>query len=88
MGLVGIIIAMLVNIFMQSSAINFAISCIGVLIFAGFTAYDTQRIKDVYFEVQGDATAVAKASVFGALSLYQDFVGLFVNLLSLLGSRE
>lgn len=88
MGLIGLIIAMLVNIFLQSPAIQFAISCIGVLVFAGLTAYDTQRIKDVYFEVQHDATAVAKASVFGALSLYQDFVGLFVNLLSLLGSRE
>jgi len=88
MGLIGIIIAMLVNIFLQSPAIQFAISGIGVLIFAGLTAYDTQRIKDVYFEVQGDTAAVAKASVFGALSLYQDFVGLFVNLLSLLGNRE
>jgi FtsH-binding integral membrane protein len=88
MGLIGIIIAALVNLYLQSSAIQFAISCIGVLVFAGLTAYDTQRIKDVYFEVSGDATATAKASVFGALSLYQDFVGLFVNLLSLMGGRE
>ncbi len=88
MGLIGVIIAMVVNIFMQSSAIQFAISIIGVLVFAGFTAYDTQRIKDVYYEVAGNAEATAKASVIGALSLYQDFVGLFVNLLSLVGDRE
>jgi FtsH-binding integral membrane protein len=88
MGLIGIIIAALVNLYLQSTALQFAISVIGVLVFAGLTAYDTQRIKDVYFEVSGDATATAKASVFGALSLYQDFVGLFVNLLSLMGGRE
>jgi uncharacterized protein len=88
MGLIGVIIASVVNIFMQSSAMQFAISVIGVLVFAGLTAYDTQRIKDTYFEVAGNAEAAAKASIFGALSLYQDFVGLFVNLLSLLGDRE
>ncbi len=88
MGLIGVILASIVNIFTQSSAMSFAISVIGVLVFAGFTAYDTQRIKDTYFEVAGNAEAAAKASIFGALSLYQDFVGLFVNLLSLLGDRE
>jgi FtsH-binding integral membrane protein len=88
MGLIGVIIASLVNIFTQSSAMSFAISVIGVLVFAGFTAYDTQRIKDTYFEVAGNAEAAAKASIFGALSLYQDFIGLFVNLLSLMGDRE
>jgi FtsH-binding integral membrane protein len=88
MGLIGVIIASVVNIFMQSSAMQFAISVIGVLVFAGLTAYDTQRIKDVYYEVAGNAEAAAKASIFGALSLYQDFVGLFVNLLQLMGSRE
>ena len=88
MGLIGVILAMVVNIFMQSSAMQFAISVIGVLVFAGFTAYDTQRIKDVYYEVAGNAEAAAKASILGALSLYQDFVGLFVNLLTLLGDRE
>ncbi len=62
--------------------------CIGVLVFAGFTAYDTQRIKDDYYAVAGDATMAAKASIFGALSLYHDFVGLFMNLLTLLGDRE
>ncbi|WP_072396181.1 Bax inhibitor-1/YccA family protein [Hyphomicrobium sp. CS1GBMeth3] len=88
MGLIGVIIAAVVNIFMQSSAMQFAISVIGVLVFAGLTAYDTQRIKDVYYEVAGNAEAAAKASILGALSLYQDFVGLFVNLLTLLGDRE
>ena len=88
MGLIGIIIAAIVNIFMQSSAMQFAISVIGVLVFAGLTAYDTQRIKDVYYEVAGNAEAAAKASILGALSLYQDFVGLFVNLLTLMGDRE
>jgi FtsH-binding integral membrane protein len=88
MGLIGVIIASLVNLFTQSSAMNFAISVIGVLVFAGFTAYDTQRIKDVYYEVAGNAEAAAKASIMGALSLYQDFIGLFVNLLSLMGDRE
>jgi hypothetical protein len=88
MGLIGVLLAMIVNVFLQSSAIAFAISVIGVLVFAGFTAYDTQRIKDTYYEVAGNAEAAAKASIFGALSLYQDFVGLFVNLLSLLGNRE
>ena len=61
MGLFGIIIAALVNLFLQSSALQFAISVIGVLVFAGLTAYDTQRIKDGYYEVTGDATATAKA---------------------------
>lgn len=88
MGLIGVIIAIVVNIFMQSPAIHFAISVIGVLVFAGLTAYDTQRIKDDYYVLAGDQTAVAKASVFGALSLYQDFVGMFVHLLSLFGDRE
>jgi len=88
MGLIGIILAAVVNLFMQSDAIQFALSVLGVLIFAGFTAYDSQRIKDDYYAYAGDATMVAKASVFGALSLYQDFVGLFINLLTLFGSRE
>ncbi len=88
MGMIGIIIAALVNIWLQSTAMQFAISCIGVLVFAGFTAYDTQRIKDDYYAFAGDATMAAKASIFGALSLYQDFVGLFMNLLTLLGDRE
>ncbi len=88
MGVVGIIIAALVNIFLQSSALQFAISAVGVLVFAGLTAYDTQRIKDEYYLVAGDAVAAGKAAVFGALSLYLDFINMFVSLLSLFGNRE
>lgn len=88
MGLIGVIIAMLVNIFLQSSALQFAISVIGVLVFAGLTAYDTQRIKDGYFEVAGNAELAAKAAIMGALSLYLDFINMFMMLLQLFGSRE
>lgn len=88
MGLIGVILAIVVNIFLQSPAIAFAISVIGVLVFAGLTAYDTQRIKDEYYLLAGNSEAVAKASVFGALSLYQNFVGMFVYLLQLFGARE
>ena len=88
MGLFGIIIAALVNIFLQSSALQFAISVIGVLVFAGLTAYDTQRIKDTYYQVAGDMTATTKAAIMGALSLYLDFINMFVMLLQLFGNRE
>jgi uncharacterized protein len=88
MGLIGIILAGLVNIFFQSTALQFAISVIGVLVFAGLTAYDTQRLKDEYYLVMGDSTAMAKAAVWGALSLFLDFINLFQLILSLLGSRE
>ncbi|MDX2290345.1 MAG: Bax inhibitor-1/YccA family protein [Hyphomicrobiaceae bacterium] len=88
MGLVGIILAALVNIFLQSSALQFAISAIGVLVFAGLTAYDTQRIKDEYLVLRHDATAAAKSAILGALSLYLDFVNLFTSLLQLMGDRE
>ena len=88
MGLIGVILAIVVNLFLQSPAIAFAISVIGVLVFAGLTAYDTQRIKDEYYLLAGNSEAVAKASVFGALSLYQNFVGMFVHLLQLFGARE
>jgi FtsH-binding integral membrane protein len=88
MGVIGIVIASLVNLFLQSGALQFAISVIGVLVFAGLTAYDTQRIKDGYFAVMGDATAAAKAAIMGALSLYLDFINMFVMLLQLFGSRR
>ena len=89
MGLIGIIIAALVNIFLQSSALQFAISVIGVLVFTGLTAYDTQRIKEVYYQVAGVAEATGKAAIMGALSLYLDFINLFMMLLQLFGqSRE
>ncbi len=87
MGLIGIIIAMVVNIFLQSSALEFAISVIGVLVFVGLTAYDTQKIKEMY--AASDSTSVAtKKSIMGALRLYLDFINLFLMLLRLFGSRN
>jgi len=89
MGLIGLIIASLVNLFLASSALAFAISIIGVLVFAGLTAYDTQRLKEMYlYEVNGNQEAAAKASVFGALSLYLNFINMFQLLLSLFGQRQ
>jgi FtsH-binding integral membrane protein len=88
MGVIGIIIAALLNLFLQSSGLQFAISVIGVLVFAGLTAYDTQQIKDGYYEVRNNAEAVAKGAIMGALSLYLDFINMFTSLLSLFGSRE
>ena len=87
MGVFGLIIAMLVNIFLQSSALQFAISAIGVLVFAGLTAYDTQKIKEMYFE--GDDVLVAgRKAIMGALRLYLDFINLFMFLLQFMGNRE
>jgi FtsH-binding integral membrane protein len=87
MGLIGLVIAMVVNIFLASPALQFAISAIGVLVFAGLTAYDTQKIKEMYWE--GDDTLVAgRKAIMGALTLYLDFINLFTFLLSLLGNRE
>jgi|EBPBio282013_DNA_FD.fasta_scaffold09716_4 FtsH-binding integral membrane protein len=87
MGVIGLLIAMVVNIFLQSSALQFAISAIGVLVFAGLTAYDTQKIKEMYFE--GDDVLVAgRKAIMGALTLYLDFINLFSFLLSFLGNRE
>ncbi len=88
MGLIGIVIAAVVNLFLQSSALQFAISCLGVLIFAGLTAYDTQQIKDGYYQIAGDATLMAKGAIMGALNLYLDFINMFQSLLSLFGNRE
>jgi FtsH-binding integral membrane protein len=87
MGLLGIIIASIVNFFLASSALGFAISVIGVLIFTGLTAYDTQKIKESYYEGDDSDTAGRKA-IIGALELYLDFVNLFLMLLRLLGNRE
>jgi len=87
MGLIGLIVAMVVNMFLQSSAMAFAISAIGVLLFTGLTAYDTQKIKEMYIE--GDGHEIArKKSIMGALTLYLDFLNLFTMLLSLLGTRD
>jgi FtsH-binding integral membrane protein len=88
MGLFGIIIASVVNLFMQSSAMQFAISVIGVLVFAGLTAYDTQRLKLQYDHIAGNAVAISRATVMGALSLYLNFINMFMMLLSLFGNRN
>jgi FtsH-binding integral membrane protein len=88
MGVVGIILAAILNIFLQSGGLAFAISVLGVLIFAGLTAYDTQRLKDDYYTVQGDAAAMQKSAIMGALSLYLNFINMFTSLLQLMGDRE
>jgi FtsH-binding integral membrane protein len=86
MGMFGLIIAGLVNMFLQSSALQMACSAIGVLIFVGFTAYDMQQIKETYYAAYGDERD--KAGVIGALNLYMDFVNIFINLLQLMGDRK
>jgi uncharacterized protein len=87
MGLIGIVLASIVNIFIGSSALQFAISVIGVIVFTGLTAWDTQRIKEVYLESDpGDV--LTKKALMGALSLYLDFINLFVMLLQLVGQRR
>ena len=87
MGLIGLILASVVNIFLASSALQFAVSFIGVLIFAGLTAYDTQRIKTMYYE--GDASdTMGRKAIMGALSLYLNFINMFMFLLQFLGNRE
>jgi hypothetical protein len=87
MGLIGVVIASLVNFFFQSAALQFAISVIGVLVFTGLTAWDTQQIKEMYWE--GDGSVVAgKKAIMGALRLYLDFINLFVMLMQLMGNRR
>ncbi|SNS24674.1 Bax inhibitor-1/YccA family protein [Tropicimonas sediminicola] len=90
MGVIGLIVASIVNIFLASSAMMFAISVLGVLIFAGLTAYDTQNIKNTYIQmaVHGDQEWLGKAAIMGALSLYLDFINMFMMLLTLFGNRE
>ncbi|SIS54483.1 Bax inhibitor-1/YccA family protein [Phaeovulum vinaykumarii] len=89
MGLIGLIVASIVNIFLGSPAVQFAISAIGVLIFAGLTAWDTQNIKNTYLELAGsDEEFLGKAAIMGALQLYLDFLNLFMFLLQFLGNRE
>ena len=87
MGLFGLIVAMLINVFLQNPAMDLAISAIGVLIFAGLTAYDTQKIKSLYFQVSGTEFH-GKAVVMGALTLYLDFINLFLFILRLFGNRN
>ena len=87
MGLIGLIVASLVNLFFQSSALHFAISCIGVLVFTGLTAYDVQMIKAIYY-ARDDRETQDKKAIIGALRLYLDFINLFIHLLHLLGERR
>ena len=87
MGLIGILVAMLINIFVGSTVLQLAISILGVLIFAGLTAYDTQMLKNQYYQLRG-TEFVGKAVVLGALSLYLDFINMFQFLLSFLGQRD
>ena len=90
MGLIGLLVAMVVNIFLASAALTFAISAIGVLIFAGLTAYDTQSIKNEYLQMaaNSDQEWLGKAAIMGALRLYLDFINMFMFLLSFMGNRE
>jgi len=88
MGLFGVILASFVNLFMASSALQFAISGIGVLVFAGLTAWDTQRLKNEYIYAAMDGETAERSSILGALSLYLNFINLFTLLLQLLGQRE
>jgi uncharacterized protein len=87
MGLFGLILAMIVNIFLKSSGLDFAISVIGVLIFAGLTAWDTQKIKEMY-SANDDGTVTSRKAIMGALTLYLDFINLFLFLLRFVGDRR
>jgi len=87
MGLIGIVIAMVVNIFLASPAVDFAISVIGVLVFAGLTAYDTQKIKEIYY-VGDDGAVAGRKAIMGALKLYLDFINLFLFLLRFFGNSR
>ena len=88
MGLIGLVVASVVSMFLHSSALNFAISVIGVLIFAGLIAFDTQRLKMTYYQLGGDQAALGVATNYGALSLYLDFLNLFLFLLRIFGGRR
>ena len=88
MGVVGLIVASVVNMFVQSAILSFAISVIGVLVFAGLTAFDTQRLKYMYYELQGNARGMAVATTQGALALYLDFINMFMFILRLMSPRS
>lgn len=90
MGVIGLVVASIVNIFLASSAMQFAISVIGLLIFAGLTAHDTQKIKTTYIDhaQHGDSEWLAKSAIMGALNLYLDFINMFMILLVFMGNRE
>ena len=88
MGVFGLIIASIVNIFLKSTGLEFAISAIGVIIFTGLTAYDTQKLKEVYYVAAGNSESLGKAAVMGALTLYLDFINLMIMLLRFIGDRK
>ena len=88
MGVVGLFVAMLINLFLQSTAMDLMISAIGVLIFAGLTAYDTQKIKSIYQVVAGHGEAMTRTAIMGALNLYLDFINMFLFLLRFMGDRR
>ena len=88
MGFWGLFAAMIVNLFLQSTMLHFLISVVGVVVFIGLTAYDTQKLRKVYYQLGGHAEALAKASIMGALTLYIDFINLFIMLMRLLGERR
>lgn len=86
MGVWGLVIASIINLFMQNSLMQLVIAAIGVIVFTGLTAYDTQKIKEIYYQTEGDSRA--KAGIMGALSLYLDFINLMISLIQLLGQRK
>ena len=88
MGVVGVIIAMVVNFFLQSPGLQFAMSILGVVIFTGLTAYDTQKIKSYYYATGGNPDAAGKTAIYGALNLYLDFINMFMFLIQLTGNRR
>ncbi|MCX7281075.1 MAG: Bax inhibitor-1/YccA family protein [Alphaproteobacteria bacterium] len=88
MGVCGLFIAMIANMFFKSPAIDFAVSALGVVIFTGLTAWDTQKIKNTYYQVGGDTAVAGKAAIMGALSLYLDFLNIFLFLLRFMGNRR
>ena len=88
MGLIGVILASVVNLFLRNSMLEFVISCVGVIVFVGLTAYDTRKLKMMAAQVEADSEAGRKGAIQGALSLYLDFVNLFLMLLRLLGNRR
>jgi FtsH-binding integral membrane protein len=88
MGLIGVLLASLANMFFKSPAINFVVSILGVVIFTGLTAWDTQKIKNTYYMVGGDTAVAGKAAIMGALALYLDFLNIFLFLLRFMGNRR
>ena len=88
MGLIGLIIASLVNLFLKSSGLQFALSVIGVLVFVGLTAYDTQKLKNMYYQLTDQGELRGKMVIMGALTLYLDFINIFIQLLYLFGDRR